>query len=151
MEQFIKKIESDPALNEKYSAVLKKHEDSRDRNAVALELSALAQAEGYDISSDKVLARGPKGELGEMELENVSGGGSGLALCQFEYNWDRGMGEQYDIRKKDDGYETTCLDSRGTGLCNWLTCRCWGTSHCTDGYHTCNKDGSPIRFHGITT
>ena len=85
-EQFFDNLKQNPALKTKFDAILKKHAASKDRETVAAEFATFAQSKGFDISPDTVLdaLRGQKGELDEAELENVSGGGSGLALCVFE-------------------------------------------------------------------
>ena len=87
-------------------------------------------------------------KLDEAELNDASGGGSGLALCLYELGWDTLSGTM-NVRRAGAGYETEC-SATGKPGCTPVACRCWGTSHCKDGWHTCNEDGSPIRFHGIT-
>jgi len=148
MEQFFEKIKSDPALKAKYEAILKKHEAAKDRDAVAAELTELARSEGFDTTPNGVLsAFAPKGEIGEEELESVSGGGTGTAWCV--YSLSALMGYVTSIRPADGAYEGLCSDS-GTMLCTWMGCRCWGTSHCKDGWHKCHNDGMYIIGHATS-
>ena len=141
---FFEKINNDPALKGKFDEILNKHEASRDKNAVATDLSELAKAEGFKTSPEEILnALTPMGKLNEAELEAVSGGGSGLALCFFTAS------SNDKPRKISDGYEVLC-SRRGLTACTWAGCRCWGTSHCHDGIHKCEKDGNPVFLHGLT-
>ena len=86
--------------------------------------------------------------ISEDDLGEAAGGGSGLALCLYELSWDTGEGTM-NVRKTGTGYETFCFYS-GKGGCTPIGCRCWGTSHCKDGWHSCHEKGDPIRFHGLT-
>ena len=147
MEQFMNKVNGNSDLREKYLAVIAKHENTRNRDALAAELSEFARSEGFDIAPKEMLsAFAPKGEIGEQELENVSGGGSGAALCLYSSDTLR---SKITVRSVDGGYEGRCPSVIGLG-CNWVLCRCWGTSHCKDGWHKCNEDGSYIIGHGWT-
>ena len=149
MEQFLDKIYADYALKGKFDAILKKREDSRDVAALVAELTALAQTEGFNISKDDISsALKPKGELNESQLENVSGGCSGLAICMFEYLGygedilkGEGLARNGPTRKTTDGFESKCGHIGHPLLCNWAGCRCWDTSHCKDGYHKCGENG----------
>jgi len=154
-EQFFDNLNQNPALKTAFDAIMKKHEASKDINAVAAEFAAIAQTKGFDISPDAVLEalRGPKGEMDEAELENVSGGGSGLALCIFETGGLKGENSAYKNGapvKTNDGYRSKCGDM-GLTFCNWVLCRCWDTSHCANGYHICDENGKAFPFHAITS
>ena len=157
MNQFYEKVNSDPALREKYDAVLKKHEATKDRDAVAAELAELAKAEGFNISPDEVLNIPlEKGEISEEQLESISGGGSGWALCMF----DAGpiLFADIDFKRVANGppikhgnkYVSFCYAS-GSALCTWAGCRCWGTKHCKDSHHECDENGNSLSWHGLTS
>ena len=149
MEHFFEKIKSDPALKAKYEAILKKHEAAKDMDAVASELAELARAEGFAATPGGVLsALAPKGEISEQELEAVSGGGTGTAWCV--YSVCAVVGNVASIRPAGSGHEGLCPSS-GAILCSWVGCRCWATSHCKDGWHKCQKDGSYIIGHALDT
>jgi len=154
-EQFFDKLNQNPALKTEFDAIIKKHEASKNTEAVAAQFAAFAQSKGFDISPDAVLdaLRGPKGEMDEAELEKVSGGGSGLALCIFEVSGlkeDSSPSKNGAPVKTNDGYRSKCGDMGGP-LCNWVLCRCWDTSHCANGYHICDEKGKAYPFHAITS
>jgi predicted ribosomally synthesized peptide with nif11-like leader len=83
VEEFLKKVEEDQALQSELAKAL---ESENDREAV----TALANSKGYDFSSEELWAGIQKrqaefeqkegaGELSEEELEAVAGGGPTLA------------------------------------------------------------------------
>ena len=156
MEQFFDNLNKNPALKTKFDTILKKHAASKDKEAVAAEFAAFARPKGFDISPDAVLdaSRGQKGELDEAELENVSGGGSGLALCVFEgveiWGDDPDKLQNAAPVQTSDGYRSKCAHM-GSPLCNWVLCRCWDTSHCSNGYHKCDEKGKAFAWHAVTT
>ena len=156
MNKFYEKVNCDPALREKYDAVLKKHEATKDRDAVAAELAELAKAEGFNIPADEILNIPlEKGEISEEQLEKVSGGGSGWALCMFGFRGNFGNPKEGDYpngpaEKRGSGYVAKCGFS-GTAVCTWAGCRCWSTSHCTGGYHISDENGQALWFHAVTT
>jgi len=157
MEQFYEKLNSDSALREKYDAVIKKHETTRDRDAVAAELAELAKAEGFNIPANEILnIPHEKGEISEEELEKVSGGGSGWALCMFDVG-PIIFSDTYFKRgangppiKQGNKYVSLCYMS-GTTYCTWVGCRCWGTKHCKDRHHECDENGASFPWHGLTS
>ncbi len=82
VEEFLKKVEEDQALQSELAKAL---ESENDREAV----TALANSKGYDFSSDELWAGIQKrqaefsqqeaaGELSDEELEAVAGGGTPL-------------------------------------------------------------------------
>ena len=96
-------------------------------------------------------------KLGETELKDVSGGGSGLAVCIFEtLGYEIGdmdapaRAKNGPPRKSGDGYVAYCGQKENPILCNPVTCRCWGTSHCSGGYHKCGENGKAFGWHGLT-
>ena len=151
MELFFEKIKSNPALREQYEDVLKKHEASKDRNAAAAELSLLARAEGYDATPGGILsAFAPSGEIGEQELEAVSGGGSQFAFCAFAGKRFFITATHHDgVERRYDGnppFQIEC-PHKGDIVCTWLGCRCHGTDHCKNGWHRCDEKGFLIPGH----
>jgi|GEM_PF-4837108 len=95
-------------------------------------------------------------ELTEEQLDEASGGGSGLALCIFEASLphdaegDRGNKNSIAYDDGAGGYVSYCGNS-GSTFCNWVLCRCWKTSHCKNGMHICDKNGRAFPFHAITS
>ena len=148
----------DEEFKAQYDAILEKHSATKDREAAMAEISELAATKGVTLDKANLYEVDAKGktELSEESLEEISGGGSGLALCMFEIMWDTGKqkglyGDGPFVRKCDDGtYETYC-ESHYKTLCSWLGCRCYKTNHCDGTWHKCNEDGSPIRFHAVTS
>ena len=147
MEQFFEKIKNDPALKAKYEAILKKHEAAKDRDAAAAELSEFACSEGFDATPDGILsAFAPKGEIGEEELEAVSGGGAGI-LCAFCINIVKlRHGPVLSLPGEPDKYHRLCAHN-GDILCTWIGCMCHSTRDCVNGYHRCAENGQYVPGH----
>jgi len=150
---FMEKMAADSALSEKYNALLAKHEPTRNLDAFITEVSELARGEGFDFSPNEFrAAHAPKGKLSEEQLEDVSGAGSGLALCIYTTHWLLGQVNVYNVKKDSSGnWRAKCPESLTKGsLCTWVGCRCWNLKErCVDGFHKCNEDGSPVFGHDL--
>ena len=146
----------DKEFKAQYDAILEKHSATKDREAAMAEIAELAATKGITLDKTNIYEVDSKGktELSEENLEEISGGGSGLALCIFEVMWDTGNQDPLEVgmRKVADGtYEALCFARTNVYLCNWIACRCYKTNHCNATFHKCNEDGSPIRFHAVTS
>ena len=138
----------DKEFKAQYDAILEKHSATKDREAAMAEIAELAATKGVTLDKTNIYEVDSKGktELSEENLEEVSGGGSRLAMCLFTFRWDIGQGSTSEPRKRGYSFESRCGAHLGIG-CNWALCRCHNTEHCRDGWHECNEDCSPIRFH----
>jgi len=161
----MEQIKSNPFAGQ-IEAIIKKHEDIQDRTAAEQELKALAKENGITVNKllGGVLPESKTGELSEEQLEEVSGGGSGLAMCVFDYRNLSGSNYQGPINRKDtfawrdthskrgdSDYVRPCSSRNESIMCNWLMCRCYNTSHCDNYYHNCDEHGNSLPFHGLTS
>ena len=145
MEQFrlfLEKAEADPMLMTKIDelGLLK---DGAEK------ISELGRENGFSFTPGDVnnFIRGAKekGQVNEKELEEISGGGSGLAWCVYciEYT----AGRIFDVKQDGPTFWGLCTH-RGGQFCTFIGCRCWGTSHCVGGWHKCEPNGHWLVGHG---
>ena len=152
---FLEKIENDENLKEKYDEIINKHLVSRDKDAVAEELTQLAIKEGFEVTSSDIINAFTidfaKGELTQEQLESVSGGGSGLSICAYDVSIIlHGVSSDRRETNVKGVWETLCTYHKNL-VCSWAGCRCWGTKHCKDSYHLTDENGKSLSWHGLTS
>ena len=145
---FIKKVEDDAKLREKFDTIFKMHEKTRDKDALGQSLIEFAKRVGFEITADELrILLTPKQEMKEEELEDVTGGGWSILWCRYESAFE--CGEKIIINPKyygDQGtgrYNGKCPGS-GRIFCTWAGCRCHGLDVCKDGWHECGQNGVPL-------
>ena len=99
MEQFIDKMRKDPALKEKFYAILERYEKSRDTKAVSEELSELALTEGFFTKLDGEITKKLR-ELGEQDV-----GMDGFIALAASYGYTVTNEELRDLGEKGGGVE----------------------------------------------
>lgn len=124
--EFIKKVNSDQALYEKFKALVPEDQKDSDREAIISDkIVPFAKEAGYDLSAEDFKTDGPaSGEISDEELEAVAGGGG--CLCEEK---GAGMGA--------DDY-TNCIyfcgcTAAGVGEYSGKNCMCTGYGEGWDG------------------
>ena len=152
---FLEKIENDENLKEKYDEIINKHQISRNKDALADDLTKLANEEGFEVTSADIIAAFTtdfaKGKLTEEQLESVSGGGWGLSICAYDASVIlHGVSSDRRETNVKGVWETLCTYHKNL-VCSWAGCRCWGTKHCKNSYHLTDENGHSLSWHGLTS
>jgi len=119
VKEFIKKVNSDQGLYEKFKALLPEDQKDSDREAIISEkIVPFAKEAGYDLTAeDFKVDEAASGELSDEELEAVAGGGG----CRCE---EKGAGMGADDFT-NCMYHCLCV-AAGAGAYSGVNCVCTG-------------------------
>ena len=142
---FYKKVETDNELMEKFKELDTTNEGTYYDGIIALAAEYGLTVTKEDLKNSRSQSGSESGEIGEEELENVTGGlfwnEGNIGNPRRSSRCARTMSDQRELRNGRTRNRCTTRSCNWAGGNNtgWYHCRCWGTDFCVDRWHDANR------------